>query len=140
MRTIPLAAAPALALLLAAGGSAQAPDTVPHGDLEWREIVPGVAFAAAYGDWEREAHGKFVRIDSGANVPLHTHGHPYHAVLISGRLTNNFADGARVELSPGDYWLMAAGRAHGHDCLSEEPCLAFAYGDALWDIALYETD
>lgn len=134
----------ALAAMAVVGGAvsvaAHDRDRLALADLEWREIVPGVvSFAAAYGDWEKEAHGKFVRIEPGASVPMHTHGKAYHAVLHSGELTN-LLDTAetRVDLGPGDYWHMAGGRPHGHICASSEPCIVYVHSDGAWDLTLVE--
>ena len=133
-----LTVAAAAALLAGSSAAAQGTGTVPTSALKWREMIPNVvSFAPAYGDWETGAHAKFARVQPGATVPMHTHTQPYHAVLISGTLTN-LLDSAptRVELAPGDYWYMAAGRAHGHVCTSPEPCLAYVHSDGAWDLTL----
>jgi gentisate 1,2-dioxygenase len=133
-------AAAAAALLTGAAASAQSADTLPNSDLKWREMIPNVVyFASAHGDWEKGAHAKFARVQPGATVPMHIHKQPYHAVLISGNLTNLLDSGpTRVELAPGDYWYMAGGRAHGHVCTSTEPCLVYTHSDGAWDLALVE--
>ena len=78
---------------------------------------------------------RFVR---GVEVPLHRHTNGYHGVAISGRLVNVFEGGAKVELAPGDYFHMAAMRAHAHECLSAEGCLFYTHGEQLWDFVPYE--
>ena len=113
---------------------AQTADTVAKANLEWKEIVPGASFAAAYGDWEKGAHGKFVKIARGAEIPMHFHTNDYHAVIVSGQLVNLFDGGQKTETGPGDYFYMAAKRPHSHECLSEEGCIFYTYGDGLWDI------
>jgi hypothetical protein len=132
--------AAAVALLAGPAPAAPAQDTgtLPASALQWRDMIPNVvAFAPAYGDWEKGAHAKFARVQPGATVPMHTHTRAYHAVLIAGRLTNLLdATPTRVELAPGDYWFMAAGRAHGHVCTSPEPCLAYVHSDGAWDLTL----
>jgi quercetin dioxygenase-like cupin family protein len=100
-------------------------------------MFPGVEFAPAYGDWEKEAHGKFVRFAPGGMAPMHTHTNAYHAVMISGQMANLYDEG-RSNVGPGDYWFVAARRPHGHECVSAEPCFFYTYGDALWDIQLSE--
>lgn len=128
----------AAALLAAAsvGVAAQAKngDRIATGDLEWKQMFPGVNFAPAYGDWETGAHGKYVRIDHRANVPMHIHSGDYYAVVISGRLANLYEGGERIELSPGDYFYMAEKRPHAHECLTAEGCVFYTHADALWDI------
>ena len=136
-----VAAAAAAALLVSASPAlAQSAENLPAAQLEWREMVPGVEFAPAYGDWEKQAHGKFVRIAPAAQVPMHTHTNAYRGVMISGRMANLYDGGKRVEIGPGDYWYVAGARPHGHDCLSTEPCFFYTYGDSLWDLQLIEAE
>ena len=127
-----------MASVLASGTSAQGSDRIVPANLQWKEIVPGAHFAAAYGNWEKEAHGKFVRFVKGVRIPIHRHTNDYHAVAISGHIVNLFEGGRRVEIAPGDYFYMAARRAHSHECLSEEGCLFYTHGSALWDFVPYE--
>lgn len=133
-----IAAAATLAALVAGTAYAQAGGTIAMNDLQWREMFPGVSFAPAYGDWEAGAHGKYARIVHGTEVPLHTHSAGYHAVMVSGRMTNMFDGDARAEVGPGDYFTIQAGQLHAHDCVSEEPCLFYTHSDGLWDIAVPE--
>jgi quercetin dioxygenase-like cupin family protein len=133
-----LAAFAAASLLAAASPpAAQAPDRIPAAALEWQEMIPGVHFAPAHGDWEEGPHGKFVRFAPGTQVPMHTHTNGYRGVMISGQMANLF-EGAREEIGPGDYWLVAEKRPHGHECVSKDPCFFYTYGDSLWDIQLSE--
>ncbi len=133
-----LAPSMAVMALFAPIASAQGSDRVAPAALQWKQIVPGAHFAAAYGDWEKGAHGKYVRFVKGVQIPLHRHTHGYHAVAISGRIVNLFEGGKRVEIAPGDYFYMAAMRAHSHECLSDGGCLFYTYGDRLWDFVPYE--
>jgi quercetin dioxygenase-like cupin family protein len=128
-------------LVAAAAISSMAPaqrsEALGRADLRWQEMVPGVSFAPVYGDWNKEGHGKFVRILHGTEVPLHIHNNDYHAVVVAGRMANLFEDGERTEVGPGDYFYMGAGRPHAHNCISEEPCFFYTYGDESWDIELH---
>ena len=117
---------------------AQGTDRLAPAGLQWKEIVPGAHFGAAYGDWEKGAHGKYVRFVKGVQIPLHRHTNSYHAVAISGRIVNLFEGGRRVDIAPGDYFHMTGGRAHSHECLSDEGCLFYTYGDKLWDFVPYD--
>lgn len=127
-----------IAYLLVVAAATAAPDSRSASELQWREMAPGVNFAPAHGDWEKQAHGKFVRIDAGAKVPMHTHSGAYHAVVVTGRIANIYDGGKTVELGQGDYWNVAAGLPHGHACLSKEPCLAYTHSDGAWDLKLAE--
>lgn len=138
MSTRALAASLAVAASLASAASAQGGDRVAPAGLLWKQIVPGAHFGAVYGDWEKGAHGKYVRFVKGVQIPLHRHTHDYHAVAISGRIVNLFEGAKRVEIAPGDYFYMAAMRAHSHECLSDEGCLFYTYGERSWDFLPYE--
>lgn len=139
MARVGAAAAAALAVSVGSAAYAQDVGILPRSALEWREMFPGVSFAPAYGDWEQGAHGKYVRIEPATQVPMHTHSNGYRAVMISGRLANVYEGGRRAELSAGDSFHMAGGRPHAHECLSEEPCFFYTYGDARWDVEVVET-
>jgi beta-alanine degradation protein BauB len=131
-----LMAAAVAAAALCTGGQAKAGDTIAVADLQWKEMFPGVKFALSYGDWEKGAHGKFVRIDHGTKVPLHLHSNDYHAVLISGRMANLFEGGQRTEVATGDYFYMAGKRPHAHECMTQDGCFFYTYGAEAWDIEL----
>lgn len=132
------AAAAAVVFSIGAAAFAQGGDSIARSELQWREIVPGASFAAAYGDWEKGAHGKYVQIVKGAQIPLHVHSNEYRAVMVSGRMANVLDAGTRVEIAPGDFFHMAAKRPHSHECLTEEPCFFYTYGDGHWDIEVVE--
>lgn len=133
------AAAAATAIIVStAPAAAQAPETIPAAELQWRNMFPGVDFAPAYGDWEKEAHGNFVRFAPGTKVPIHTHTNDYHAVMVSGQMANLFEGDQRVVIDPGTYFYMAPTRPHGHECVSQDPCFFYVHGDALWDLELIE--
>ena len=126
-------------LLLLASNIAH-PSNLTAGELEWHEIVPGAYFAAAYGDWKSQPHGKFVKFQPGMVVPLHTHTGAYDGVMISGKMVNVLDDGQRVDIEAGHYFQMAADRTHGHECVSEEPCFFYTHSDKAWDLQLIEPE
>ncbi len=117
---------------------ADVPALIAHEDLEWVEIIPGVDFATVYGDWAEGAHAKFARFAPGMVAPLHTHTHAYHGVVVQGQFTNPYPGEEGIVMGPGDYWYVPAGLAHGNECVSDEACIFFTYGDALWDVEMVE--
>lgn len=127
-----------IAIALAATAASAGEETVAPQDLEWVQIAPGVDFAAAYGDWMNQAHGKYVRFASGTVVPMHTHSGSYRSVVLSGRLVNILDEDEEVELGSGHYFHMAGGRVHGHRCVSDVPCLIYTYSDEKWDVQLVD--
>lgn len=116
------------------------PDNLSADKLEWQEIVPGVQFAAAYGDWNTQSHGKFVKFAPGTVVPPHTHTGAYDGVMISGKMINLLDDGERVDIEPGHYFHVAAMRTHWHECVSEEPCFFYTHSDMGWDLQIVEPE
>jgi len=131
-----------LLVALATPGFSQAPAeavTRAPGELEWTEIVPGASFGGVYGDWSAEAHGKLARFAPGFASPVHTHTHAYHAVVVSGTVSNPYpGEESPPEMGPGEYWFTPAGAAHVTSCVSAEPCLIYTHMDAAWDIEIAE--
>lgn len=117
---------------------ADATALIAQEDLAWVEIIPGVDFAAVYGDWAEGAHAKFARFAPGMVAPLHTHTHAYHGVVVQGEFTNPYPGEEGVVMRSGDYWYVPAGMAHSNECVSGEACVIFTYGDALWDVEMVE--
>jgi quercetin dioxygenase-like cupin family protein/predicted ester cyclase len=127
------------ALLAAFPATAQPADasvTAPDA-LAWAEIVPGLAFAPLYGDWQAEAHGKFVRFAGDLVSPMHTHTHPYHGVVVQGLVINPYDDDGDPEImGPGTHFYVPGGTPHRTGCVSAEPCLFYTHGDAGWDLEM----
>jgi quercetin dioxygenase-like cupin family protein len=61
-----------------------------------------------------------VSLDEGAVVPWHTHPHEQVGYLVSGRLLFELGEEERLELGPGDSWLVPSGVPHQATAL--EPC------------------
>ena len=126
-------------LALASEHNPVSSDLVAADSLQWEEIVPGVAFAAAFGDWRSGAHGKFVRIDPDVTTPVHRHSLGYHAVVVSGTVINPYdGDEDSPRMQSGDYWSTAAGADHATGCVSEKPCLIYTHMDGPWDIEVVD--
>ena len=53
-----------------------------------------------------------VSMEQGAVVPWHSHPHEQVGYLISGRLLFEIGDDEKLELSPGDSWLVPSGIPH----------------------------
>lgn len=105
--------------------------------LAWVEMAPGVHFAPAYGDWNKEAHGKFIRFAPGAAVPFHTHTGGYHGVTITGRVTNPYPGETDPKaFGPGDSWFVPGGAMHSNACVSAEPCLFYTHSDGPFDLTV----
>ena len=128
-----------IAVPLAQAQDSTTPSLVLFDDLQWGEVIPGVAFANAYGDWQTEAHGKFVRIESGTSVALHTHTNPFHGVMLSGSLTNEYeGEVSPAGMGPGTYWYVPGDVPHINTCLSSEPCVFYTHLPGALDVTFVD--
>jgi quercetin dioxygenase-like cupin family protein len=135
--TLTLALALPARAQVAAPAEPIAPSMMAPSAVEWVEIVPGVRFAAVYGAWDKEAHGKLISIDAGIRTPMHVHSGAYHGIVVEGIVTNPYAgEEGEVGMGPGTYWYVPGGAPHITACVSEEPCLFYTYADGAWDIAV----
>ena len=108
--------------------------TLAEPEVAFSEIAPFVKMGAAFGDRARGAHGTFGEFKAGAASPPHTHTGAYHAVVISGVMTNPFGDEADPpEMKPGSYWHVEAGAQHVTACVSAEPCRFYFHADGAFD-------
>lgn len=103
-------------------------------DLVWTEVVPGVEFAAAEGDWAAEAHKKYIRIAGGTELPVHIHSAGAHIVVISGDFTHTYAtDKTAKPLGAGTYIYVPGNVQHANSCVSQTPCILFTVYDGAFD-------
>lgn len=102
--------------------------------IRFEQIAPFVQMGGAWGDRSRAAHGTFGRFPAGAASPAHTHSGAYHAVVISGVMTNPF-EGEKnpPHMGPGSYWYVPGGMDHVTACVSAEPCLFYFHADRPFD-------
>ncbi len=141
---------PALAgasLILSTSLSAQAESAfdantqvvLPGWRLDFQPINPMVKFAPAYGDRNQGGHGTFGRFPPGFSAPWHIHTGAYHAVVISGVMSNPFRDeDAPPTMEPGSYWYVPAKVEHVTACVSDVPCVFYFYADHAFDFTPVE--
>ena len=109
---------------------------VPAKQINFEQIAPFVQMGAAWGNREQGAHGTFGKFPGGAASPPHTHSGAYHGIVISGVMTNPFADEPNPpKMGPGSYWYVPAGAEHVTACVSEEPCTFYFHADSNFDFA-----
>lgn len=105
-------------------------------DVVFQEVAPFVSMGAAWGDRGTGPHGTFGVFPGGASSPPHTHSGAYHAVVVSGVMTNPFGDEADPpEMSAGSYWYVPAGAPHVTACVSPQPCVFYFHADGAFDFA-----
>lgn len=114
----------------------QEPQVIQAQDVQFEEVAPFVKMAAAVGDRSRGAHGTFGLFPAGASSPAHTHSGTYHAVVLSGTMTNPFGKEADPpEMTAGSSWTVPAGVPHVTACISPQPCLFYFHADGAFDFA-----
>ena len=137
-----LAAASAAAQAKAAAKSpAKAPakrefEMVPAADLKWvsEPEVPAVQTAVVWGDPKKGAHGAFNKFPAGFEVPLHSHTHDAHVVVVSGTMIETPEGGAAKELGPGSYFFMPGGNRHTTACKAGSECVVYRSSAGIWDV------
>jgi uncharacterized RmlC-like cupin family protein len=135
MRIIIALSATILFATSAAYAQEAAPVRLLPADLVWTEIVPGVEFAAAEGDWTAGAHKKYVRLAGGTELPVHTHSAGVHMVVLSGEFTHSYPDDEAAEaFTAGTFIFVPGGAAHANSCRSAEPCVVFTVYDGAFDL------
>ncbi len=94
-----------------------------------------IQFAVAYGDTFKKSHGTFGKFPGDFITPEHTHSHSYHAIVISGTITNPMTGDPHQpkKMGPGSYWYVPANAAHKTACISKEPCEFYMYQDTKFD-------
>lgn len=87
----------------------------------WQRQLPGVETIVFSGGPGLAGAGcAFLRIASGATVPMHAHVGAESTIVLAGRVL----DVTRVRaFGPGDSWQLAAGTRHALIGQSEEPCI-----------------
>jgi anti-sigma factor ChrR (cupin superfamily) len=129
------------AVLMAGSVCAQADGNnviLPEG-LQWQQIIEGVEFAAAHGDWETGTHHKYVRFAPGVTAPLHVHSSNFKLVVISGGFTHTLSnDETPVAFAPGTYIHGISNQPHINSCISEEPCIVFSVYEGAFDFEFVE--
>ncbi len=133
----------ALSVAVVIPGACQslAPSVKDHGgrvlqahEVQFEEIAPFVQMGGARGDRSHSAHGTFGLFKAGAASPPHTHSGAYHAVVLSGTMTNPFGDEKNPpEMTRGSYWYVPGGVEHVTACISAEPCLFYFHAEEAFD-------
>ncbi len=80
-----------------------------HEDGYWLPLFPGV-YRHTIGAGERLMQME-VRLDEGAQVPVHSHPHEQSSYIVSGRLRFT-VNGTTREVGPGDLVHIPGGAAH----------------------------
>jgi quercetin dioxygenase-like cupin family protein len=143
-----LASALILSLAATAAAAAEpaqpAPLAIPpdSADLVWGPCPPifptGCEIAVLHGDPSQNNADVFLRVQSGARLPPHTHTSAERMVLAAGELTVRYDGHQAKTLRRGDYAFGPAGLPHEAQCLSQEACVLFIAFESAVDALEYE--
>lgn len=99
-----VAAALAIVLLVAATPhkTVSKDRVVPHDQLKFVPVMPGISKAMLWGDEAKGPYGAITRFAKGTKVGWHTHPHDIKAVVLSGTLLYNNGSGLQ-RLGPGSF-------------------------------------
>ena len=119
--------------------AAQEGVVLPASLVEYQQVAPFVKMGPAWGNRMSGAHGTFGAFPGGAASPWHTHSGAYHAVVISGTMTNPFrGETDPPEIAAGSYWFVPAGEVHQTSCVSTEPCVFYFHAEVAFDFTVAE--
>ena len=77
------------------------------GEGEWKPLLPGIHIKTLRIDREKGTQTTLWRLDPGARVPPHPHGHEEECLVIEGSIIQN-----GIEYFPGDFLLAEVGEKH----------------------------
>ncbi|MEY3903139.1 MAG: hypothetical protein RL189_2445 [Pseudomonadota bacterium] len=93
--------------------------------LQWND-VPGTPLKVAvlWGNPEKGAHGRYLKLPGGFEAGMHSHSSPYHGVLISGTWMH-WEEGTTTptELSAGSYVMQPGKKNHADKCKEGSDCV-----------------
>jgi hypothetical protein len=100
--------------------------SVPNEKLKYGKTGVGPLKAApVYGDIFNGAHGTLIKMPSKFVSPVHTHTEDYHAVVVTGVVSNGLPGSPDVPLAAGSHWFQKGNEAHVTKCLSSTECVFF---------------
>lgn len=108
---------------------AAADDFVAFDDIEFAEGAPGISFGLLWGDWTTGPFAMLVKIEAGAEAPLHHHTANYNAVAIQGNWVHTETDGTERIVTPGSYAYQPKLENHGDRCRGPGDCLILVQMD-----------
>jgi len=100
--------------------------SVPNEKLNYVKTGIGPLWAApVFGDIFGGKHGTLIKMPKKFTSPVHTHSEDYHAVVVTGIISNGLPGAADVPLATGSHWFQKGDEAHVTKCLSSTECVFF---------------
>jgi len=112
----------------------------PASQMRW-EPMPGIDGATQAPLWGHPSNGEYgalYRWPAGTTVPLHSHTHGDHGVIVSGTLVLATEGKPAVELGPGSYFSFGSGVRHTTACKAGADCLFVVHREGKFDVTMAE--
>lgn len=97
--------------------------TIPAGEGDWQEILPGVAKKTLFVDRAAGCESYLLKMAPGARLPAHEHAAAEECLMLEGE-----AFIGDLRLVAGDYHVVSAGTPHA-EVTSERGSLAYIRGE-----------
>ena len=113
-----------------------APVVWPAADIQWVDnpAIAGAKVAVLWGHPKVGRYGALKKLPAGGAMPLHTHTHDQHVVVLSGSIVLALEGSAPKELGPGSYAFIPGGHKHTADCKAGADCVYLEEQPGLSDI------
>ena len=99
----------------------------------FKEIIPGVSRATAWGDPDAGPHGAFTRFAPGFEAGLHFHTSDLRIVVIKGAYLYK-TEGKEIRVGPGEFLSVPGGTKHRSGGDAKEGALFYQEGSGKFDL------
>jgi gentisate 1,2-dioxygenase len=100
----------------------------------YRELVPGVSVAVAWGDMDKGAYGAFIKFVPGHSDGLHTHTNSSRLVVLKGAYVFKPEKGTEQRIGPGQFLLVPGGNRHATGSDAKEGALFYMESSGKFDL------
>jgi anti-sigma factor ChrR (cupin superfamily) len=100
----------------------------------YKELVPGVSVAVAWGDMDKGPYGAFVKFVPGHSDALHTHTNTSRLVVLKGAYVYKPENGAELRVGQGQFLLVPGGTRHATGSDAKEGALFYMESNGKFDL------
>lgn len=103
------------------------------GQMQFKEMAPGVSKAVLWGDPAKGPYATITRFSKGYKIAMHYHSHNIKAVVISGTFVYDSGSGEQ-RLGPGSYLFEPKRKHHTSGAGDDEDCVFLEESDGPFDM------
>lgn len=100
----------------------------------YKELVPGVSVAVAWGDMDKGPYGAFVKFVPGHSDGLHTHTNSSRLVVFKGAYVYKPENGAEQRVGAGQFLSVPGGLRHATGSDAKEGALFYMESNGKFDL------